>query len=189
MAQKPHFLRTSRSESHQLRAACSSLLPPGGDEQEQAEPLAQKAAAGEERLLGLGLLNIASIMDPYTRRRTCAWEEETPSPSSQSPKKNHPLALLGPPSQLPGPMGKASPDLLDGDGPAAPDAVHLALSSLLLAVQVSTFSRLEERRRGRLAARAGRRADRLEFPALPPYSLLLGSPSRGAAGAAGPGRN
>lgn len=46
------------------------------------------------------------------------------------------------------PRGEGSADLFDGDGPAAPDAVHLALGCLLLPVQVSTLSRLEEKRRG-----------------------------------------
>lgn len=52
------------------------------------------------------------------------------------------------PSTFLQPWGEGSADLFDGDGPATPDAVHLALGCLLLPVQVSTLSRLEEKRRG-----------------------------------------
>lgn len=54
----------------------------------------------------------------------------------------------GLPSTFLQPWGEGSADLFDGDGPATPDAVHLALGCLLLPVQVSTLSRLEEKRRG-----------------------------------------
>lgn len=59
-----------------------------------------------------------------------------------------PLAALG--RSLVARAKGQSAHLLDGDGPAAPNAVHFTLGSFLLPVQVSTFSRLKEKRTGML---------------------------------------
>lgn len=85
---------------------------------------------------------------------------------------------------------RQSADLLDGDGPAATNAVYFALSSLLLPVQVSTFSRLEEKRKGVLRGLGPFGANSPPAVPHPPLLLpLLGSPSTGSGLGGGSGRN
>lgn len=109
-------------------------------------------------------------------------------------------AGLTPPPALPGPhpspltstalrpLGGGTADLFDGDGPTAPDAVHLAVGGFLLPVQVGTLSGLKEKRRGvleRRGAPGGGTAAHLDPsppPAPPPSSWA------GPSGGAGPGR-
>lgn len=81
-------------------------------------------------------------------------------------------------------------NLLDGDGPATPNAVHSALRSFLLPVQVSTFSRLKEKRTNTLEVWG------LSGESCPPVVLhppvflpLLGSPNSGFGLDGGSGRN
>lgn len=121
-----------------------------------------------------------------------AWQEGCPPliphPLSQRPGKEPSSSV----SWASAPLGEqrkgGSADLFNGDGPATPDTVHLALSGLFVPVQVGTLSRLEEKKKRQVrGAQSGRgTAARLEPrpPALPwpGQALVVG---RGRGGGAG----
>lgn len=122
-----------------------------------------------------------------------AWQEGCPPliphPLSQRPGKEPSSSV----SWASAPLGEqrkgGSADLFNGDGPATPDTVHLALSGLFVPVQVGTLSRLEEKKKRQVrGAQSGRgTAARLEPrpPALPrPGQALVVGRGRGG----GPGR-
>ena len=120
--------------------------------------------------------------------RIQAWQGQGAglSPSSRGPEKNHHLTFPGLRLSSSAAPGEGSADLFNGDGPATPDAVHLALGGFFLPVQVGALSRLEENRRGVLK---GPRVCGVSSPpgipsqpSRPPSSWA--GPSRGA----GPGR-
>lgn len=122
--------RITTTNAEPLRVAGGSLLPPGGDEGEQARPGPVSVPANLAR--GVNSSGLAGAWGAGLSR--------LPEPSSSIAGASSPF--------LSSPGGEGSADLFDGDGPAAPDAVHLALGGLLLPVHVGTLSRLEEKRRG-----------------------------------------
>lgn len=122
-----------------------------------------------------------------------AWQEGCPPliphPLSQRPGKEPSSSVPWASAPLREQRKGGSADLFNGDSPATPDTVHLALSGLFVPVQVGTLSRLEEKKKRQVrGAQSGRgTAARLEPrpPALPrPGQALVVGRGRGG----GPGR-
>lgn len=177
-----------------MRTAGSSLLPPGGGEEDPAEPaegLLQRRRPSSQRFVLSGRTSLPVKHSGLAGGALASHiTTPTPTPTPRSgPRKERPSSPCSPvliPHLHRSPAtGQRSADLFDGDGPATPDAVHLAVSRLLLPVQVGTLSRLQEKRRGVLngpRVHGGQQPTWTPLPSPPPSSWA--GPSSGA----GPGR-
>lgn len=171
----------------QVRGAAQLLMPRlesgGGPQAALCCPrvAVRRSCHGRWSRHGTPPAQAASSFQTFRPHAPGAPKERTIVPSSLSPIPHVHRSLA---------TRERSADLFDGDGPAAPDAVHLAVGSLLVPVQVGPLPRLQEKRRGALRGprvHGGQQPTWTPLPSPPPSSWA--GPSRGRAGAAGPGRN